>query len=294
MLFADDAALISHSEEALQRLINCFALACRDFGLTISLKKTNIMGQDVSNVPSICIEDYALEVVENFTYLGSTISSNLSLDGELNIRIGKAATMMAQLSKRAWENTMLTTNTKMRVYQACVLSTLLYGSESWTPYTSQDRIPNKDVFKQAGIPNLFAILTQRCLRWLGHVSRMEDGRIPRDILYEELTTGTRPVGRPFLRYKDVCKRDMKASDINPTSWEALAADHSKWRQVMKTGMLRSDQKRVEQWEEKRKRRRQKPTSTPPQLNSTFTCKKTATSSRIGLYSHSRCCSPNPD
>ncbi|KAJ8340611.1 hypothetical protein SKAU_G00352440 [Synaphobranchus kaupii] len=94
MLFADDAALTSHSEEALQRLINCFALACRDFGLTISLKKTN-MGQDVSNVHSICITDYTLEVVENFTYLGSIISSNLSLDAELNIRIGKAATMMA-------------------------------------------------------------------------------------------------------------------------------------------------------------------------------------------------------
>ena len=69
-------------------------------------------------------------MVDKFTYLGSTISCSLSLDAELNTRIGKAATMMARLSKRAWENTMLTTNTKMKIYQACVLSTLLYGSES--------------------------------------------------------------------------------------------------------------------------------------------------------------------
>ena len=95
------------------------------------------MGLDVSSIPSISIGDHTLEVVEDFTYLGSTISSNLSLDTELNTRIGKAATAMARLTKRVWSNTMLTTNTKMRVYQACVLSTLLYSCESWTLYTRQ-------------------------------------------------------------------------------------------------------------------------------------------------------------
>ena len=39
MLFADDAALTAHSGEALQRLVNRFAHACREFGLTISLKE---------------------------------------------------------------------------------------------------------------------------------------------------------------------------------------------------------------------------------------------------------------
>ena len=53
------------------------------FGLTISLKKTNILGQDVSSTPSISTGDYTLEVVEDFTYLGPTISINLSLDTEL-------------------------------------------------------------------------------------------------------------------------------------------------------------------------------------------------------------------
>ena len=44
-----------------------------------------------------------LEVVEDFTYLGSTISSNLSLHSELNKRIGKsvAALCLAHLGKRA-------------------------------------------------------------------------------------------------------------------------------------------------------------------------------------------------
>ena len=312
MLFADDAALTAQSEEALQRLITSFAHACRDFGLTISLKKTNIMGQDVSNTPNICIDDYTLDVVEEFTYLGSTISSNLSIDADITKRIGKAASVMARLSMRVWENTMLTTNTKMRVYQACVLSTLLYGSETWTSYafqerrlnafhmrclrrilgiTWQDHTPNKDVLEQAGIPSMFALLTQRRLRWLGHVSQTEDDRIPKYMLYGELATGTRPVGRPLLRFKDVCKRDMKASDINPSTWEAMAADRSNWRLTVKEGTLRSDQKRSDQWEERRELRQQRSASIL-QPDSAFTCSNCnrICRSRIGLYSHSRRCS----
>ena len=89
MLFADDAALTAHTEDTLQRLIITFARACSEFGLTISHKKTNILGQDVSSILSISIGDYTLEVVEDFTYLGSTISNNLSPNTELNKGIAK-------------------------------------------------------------------------------------------------------------------------------------------------------------------------------------------------------------
>ncbi|GFO17158.1 hypothetical protein PoB_004366300 [Plakobranchus ocellatus] len=74
MLFADDVALTAHTEAALQELINCLARACTEFGLTISIKK------DVSSTPSTPIGDSTLDFVENFTYLGSTISSSLALD----------------------------------------------------------------------------------------------------------------------------------------------------------------------------------------------------------------------
>jgi hypothetical protein len=320
MLFADDAALTAHSEEALQQLINYFTDACRDFGLTISLKKTNIMGQDVSSIPNISIADYTLEVVDNFTYLGSTISSNLSLDAELNTRIGKAAAAMARLAKRAWDNSMLTNHTKMRVYQACVLSTLLYGSEAWTLYsrqerrlnsfhlrclrkilgiTWQDHVPNKDVLAQAGITSMFALLSQKRLRWLGHVSRMQDGRIPKDLLYSELATGSRPTGRPVLRYKDVCKRDLKAGNVNPAVWEVEAADRCRWRQAVKASIKVSEKKREYEWEERKKHRRQRVALAdiePTDPGTYYTCSNCnrACRSKIGLYSHSRRCKPTTE
>ena len=57
MLFADDAAITAHTETALQELIICFAHACSQFGLTISIKKTDILGQDVSAAPSISTDN---------------------------------------------------------------------------------------------------------------------------------------------------------------------------------------------------------------------------------------------
>jgi len=277
MLFADDAALAAHSEEALQRLITRFSEACTEFGLTISLKKTQVMAQDVSSAPQIKIGDHTLEAVQDFTYLGLTISSNLSLDKELSVRIGKAATAMARLKRRVWDNTMLTINTKMMVYRACVLSTLLYGSEAWTVYTRQekrlsafhmrclrrllritwqDRITNIDVLSRAGMPSMYTILTQRRLRWLGHVCRMEDGRIPKDILYGELTTGTRPRGRPVLRYKDVCKQDLKACGINNTQLESAVSNRKHRRITVRSGTLLAEEARNASWQERRCRRQQ--------------------------------------
>ena len=159
---------------------------------------------------------------------------------EIVRRIAKAVAVMARLSRRVWMNSQLTTNTKLKVYQACVLSTLLYGSESWSTYarqenrlenfhlrclrhilgiTWQDKITKAAVLEQAGSLSMHLMLCQRRLRWLGHVHRMEDGRIPKNVLYGELALARRPVSRPGLRYKDVCKRDLKLTDINTGSWE---------------------------------------------------------------------------
>ena len=50
---------------------------------------------------------------------------NLSLDAELDIRLGKATTMPGSLTSRVWNNWKLTTKTKMAVYSTWVISTLL-------------------------------------------------------------------------------------------------------------------------------------------------------------------------
>ena len=78
-LFVDDAAGAAHSAKDLQQLMTRFSEACRDFGLTSRLKKTQVMGQDVDSPPSISISDHELDDVQDFVFLGFTISDSLSL-----------------------------------------------------------------------------------------------------------------------------------------------------------------------------------------------------------------------
>ena len=103
LLIADDAAITSHTQEDLQRLLDRFSDACRHFGLTISLAKTQVMWQDIKEIPSLFIDNK--EVVHEFVYLGSSITDNLSINSELNKRIGKAAMTLSRLTKRVWFTT---------------------------------------------------------------------------------------------------------------------------------------------------------------------------------------------
>ena len=308
MLFADDAALVAHTEEALQRMADQLSDACKQFGLTISIKKTNVCAQDVRNSPLIKIDSTILETVDNFTYLGSTLNNSLTLDVELDRRLGRANTTMARLSKRVWENSSLTRRTKILVYQACVLTTLLYGSEAWTTYMRQehrlnafhmrclrrilginwqDHITNREVLSRAGVSSMYSLLSQRRLRWLGHLHRMDDGRLPKDILYGQLARGKRRPGGPRLRFTDVCRRDLRACNIPLADWAKLAEDRGAWRCSVHRGMEAADEARGQRAAEKRARKR----PAPMVQNTQHVCSTCGRDchSRIGLFSHRRRC-----
>ena len=315
MLFADDAAVATHTQRELQSPMDRFSQAYKDFGLTISLKKTNVLGQSTETPPSITIDDYKLDAVHQFTYLGSTITDNLSLDAEIDKRIGKAATTHARLTTRVWTSPKLTVKTKMAVDNACDISTLLYGSEAWTTYARQERrlntfhmrilrsilgiswqgkVPNTEVLSRASLLSMYTLLRQRRLRWLGHVHRMPDGRIPKDLLYGELASGKRSTGRPQLRYRDVVKRDMKTVDINTESWESLAANRSKWRGVLTTHLKSGEEKLSQAATERRARRKQSDSSYRPETVHMCDLCNRECRSRIGLCSHRRRCSSQAD
>ena len=141
LLFADDAALVAHTERALQRMTSCFADASRLFGLEVSLKKTEVLHQptphEENRPPYIIIGDTEMKSIQQLTYLGCTISSDAKIDKEIDNRLAKANSSFGRLYKRVWNNKCLKCKTKIRVYRAVVLTTLLFSSETWVIYRSQ-------------------------------------------------------------------------------------------------------------------------------------------------------------
>ena len=260
LLFADDSALVAHTPDGIQVLVDRFATAARQFSLQINIEKTECLYQPpkflcgVSLPTTISINGKSLKQCKTFKYLGSTVTDNDKLENEISLRIGKASGIYGNLRRRLWTNHHVPVRIKCQVYRATVLATLLYGSETWTVHSIQadrlqayvmrhlraimgiswrDKISNVDVLKRAGLPSLKSILIQMNLRWLGHVERMDTKRLPRQLLYSQLKEGKRNQGRPRLRFKDTVKRNMKKMDIDRRTWKTKASSRDDWRQLIK-------------------------------------------------------------
>ena len=168
--------------------------------------------------PTITVKGQRLQVVDKFTYLGSTLSRVVHIDDEVNARIAKASAAFGRPRGSIWDRSGIRLDTKLKVYRSVVLPTLLYACETWTVYqrhakrlnhfhTSclrkvlkikwQDRIPDTEVLKRAGMQSVHILLKLAQLRWTGHVTRMPDERLPKKILY-----GKRSHGGQKKRYKD--------------------------------------------------------------------------------------------
>ncbi|GFO08688.1 hypothetical protein PoB_003519300 [Plakobranchus ocellatus] len=87
--------------------------------------------QEAYHPPHILINSSELKSTPQFTYLGCTISSDARLDKEIDNRLARANSSFGRLYKRVWNNKSLKIKTKIQVYKAVVLTTLLYGSETW-------------------------------------------------------------------------------------------------------------------------------------------------------------------
>ena len=80
-----------------------------------------------------------LQVVDKFTYLGSTLSRVVQIDDEVNARIAKASAAFGRLRGSLRDQTGIRLDTKLKVYRSVVLPTLLYAWETWTVYQRHAR-----------------------------------------------------------------------------------------------------------------------------------------------------------
>ena len=92
--FADVIAAMSDSTQGLQTVMDFISDASARLGLMISRKKTKIMlSGDHQITPDIFIgqDKFDVHVVDDFTYLGSSINSQGSIYHKIICRIGKAS-----------------------------------------------------------------------------------------------------------------------------------------------------------------------------------------------------------
>lgn len=187
------------------------------------------------------------EVVQRYTYLGSTISNVGGCEDEIKRRCAITRSAVERLGK-IWKDRRITKNTKVRLMKSLVFPIFLYGAETWS-LKLQDRrkidalemwcwrrllkIPwtafrtNKSILKELHIRDrLSSIVQLRILKFFGHISRNENS-IER-LVVQGHVEGKRLRGRSPTRWIDLITRATQATAVQCAR---NATSRQKWRDI---------------------------------------------------------------
>ena len=197
----------------------------------------------------------------------------------------------------------LTIHTKIAVYNAVVISIILYDCETWVPYCCHIRllesfhirrlqlilglcwwhkVTHSEVRHRAGNPSIESMLLHRKLRWLGHVIRMPQSRLLHCVLYGQLRLVHRSIGGQKKRFNDHFKSIREKFNIPFSRLETLASSRATWRSTCAFGMSYFDDEYDRAAALRRSRRYLQAPVLCPIPDSVHQC-----FSRIGLLSHSK-------
>ncbi|BHF69364.1 hypothetical protein SprV_0301240800 [Sparganum proliferum] len=125
----------------MQTSMDLFVAACEDFNLVVNTDNTVVMHHLTSDVayvtPQILVNGDQLHAVDNFTYLGGTLSRRTKVDDEVARRISKSSQAFGRPQSVVWNRHCLQLSTKLKMHKVVILLTLVYGEQTWTVYMKQ-------------------------------------------------------------------------------------------------------------------------------------------------------------
>lgn len=263
--YADDIDIIGRNVlDAKESFIGIETAAAR-MGLRVNEAKTKYMvtastkhatrlGQNLT------VDDYNFEVVGEFVYLGSTVTSQNNISHEIQRRIVSANRCFYGLRK-ILSSRNLTRRSKLTIYKTLILPVAMFGSETWTMSKKDEsqlgvferkifrwilgpvredglwrRRYNFELYQQMEDADIVSKIKVGRLRWAGHVSRWPADN-PAKKVYTAKPAGTRRPGRPKLRWVDGVSEDAKKLGIR--RWSAVAQDRKVWRQKLEEAKTRT-------------------------------------------------------
>ena len=95
---------------------------------------------------------------------------------------------------------------------------------------------NRELEEMSKGENIVKWIKGQRISWLGHLERMEEDRMSKNVFTQELK-GTRRRGRPRKRWKEETERDLQVLGVR--RWRVLVADRKKWKDIVRQAKARS-------------------------------------------------------
>ena len=239
-------------------------VVCAVFGLTVSEAKTEIVclrakgRPDSTTIPSV---EAAGQVYNNQTNDISRMKvihdANMSI--EIDRRIRNAWCSFRKYTFELYDRPSAPLELKIRTLRTEVLETILYGwvtrspracnydtlrqahhrfltlSIGWRKHNrAGHRISYLDTLIKTGSKSIEATLRRRRI-FAGFEARMEDTRLPKCVMFEELVGGAGCVRGQEKEWMRCFLDDLRAFGINADQWTTAAQDEGGWRRTSEQG-----------------------------------------------------------
>jgi len=123
------------SVDTVKKNAESLVAATKEIGLEVNTHKTKYMivsrDQNAGRIHSMKTDNISIERVEEFKYLGTTLTNQNSIQEEIKRRL-KLGNVCYYSVQNLLSSRLLYKNLKIKIYRTIILPVVLYGCETWS------------------------------------------------------------------------------------------------------------------------------------------------------------------
>jgi hypothetical protein len=135
LVYADYVNILGGSIHAIKKNTEALVVASKEIGLELNVEETKYMvisrNQNAGQNHNMKIDNKSFERVEQFKYLGTTLTNRTSIQEEIKSRL-KSENACYHSVQDLLSSSLLSKNTKINIYRTIILPVVLYGCVTWS------------------------------------------------------------------------------------------------------------------------------------------------------------------